>query len=286
MINKLEIGRFEAYFNIIKLSYFYQKMFCFTQIEQSFIESNAYKDIISDKTALEYFEKIKNIASNFDSFGSIIYGSDKYPKKLLDLKDKLFLLYFLGNYELINKPSIAIIGSRNASFKGLKRASKITKMLVKNGFVIISGLAEGIDTAVHKACIEENGKTIAVIGTPLNHCYPASNKSLMQEMAKNHLLISQIPFIRYNKMDLELRKKFFPERNKTMSALANATLIIEARDKSGTLTQARAALEQGRPLFILNNNFDNPNLEWPHEFEAMGAIRVNRLDDILINISY
>jgi DNA processing protein len=192
----------------------------------------------------------------------------------------------MGNAELMNKPSIAIIGSRAASIDGLKRASKLTKMLVKNGFVIISGLAEGIDTAVHQACLKENGQTIAVIGTPLNYCYPNNNKDLMQEIAKNHLVISQIPFIRYEKMDLKIKSKFFPERNKTMSAISDATVIVEASDRSGTLTQARAALDQGRPLFILQNNFENTYLEWPKEFEQKGAIRVKNIDDILINISY
>ncbi|WP_397599201.1 DNA-processing protein DprA [Silvanigrella sp.] len=285
MNNKLEIGRYEAFFEQ-EINHYYQLTDSFKMIEENFIDSDSIKELVKEDIALKYFEEIKSMTKDLNSFESIIYGKDNYPKKLLDLNTKLYLLYYMGKYELINKPSIAIIGSRDASNEGLKRASKISKMLVKKGFVIISGLAEGIDTAAHKACLEENGQTIAVIGTSLNHCYPLNNKDLMNEIAKNHLLISQVPFIIYERLKIPFKKRFFIERNKTMSALANGTIIVEARDRSGTLSNARTVLKQGRPLFILNNNFENSNLQWPHELEALGAIRVKNIEDILINLSY
>jgi DNA processing protein len=286
MKNEFEIGRYEALFDKIEIKYCFKVLFCYKRIHEILTDYNLLNELVSKETILKYSESVKFISKDLLNFGSIIYGSEMYPKKLMDLVNKLHLIYYMGNAELMNKPSIAIIGSRAASIDGLKRASKLTKMLVKNGFVIISGLAEGIDTAVHQACLKENGQTIAVIGTPLNYCYPNNNKDLMQEIAKNHLVISQIPFIRYEKMDLKIKSKFFPERNKTMSAISDATVIVEASDRSGTLTQARAALDQGRPLFILQNNFENTYLEWPKEFEQKGAIRVKNIDDILINISY
>ena len=111
--------------------------------------------------------------------------------------------------------------------------------------------------------LEEGGRTIGVIGTPLTSVYPKQNAALQEKIAQEHLLISQVPFKRYSEQDFRLNRSFFPERNVTMSALSDATIIVEASDTSGTLYQARAALRQKRKLFILNNCFENASLKWP-----------------------
>ena len=129
--------------------------------------------------------------------------------------------------------------------------------------------------------IEQGGKTIAVIGTSIADVYPKRNKALQQEIAKNHLLISQIPIVRYANQDYRLNRQFFPERNATMSALAQGTVIVEAADRSGTLTQAKAALKQGRLLFILDSCFENTSWSWPRNYEQLGAIRVKQVTDII-----
>lgn len=153
-------------------------------------------------------------------------------------------------------------------------------MLVNDDFTTISGLAKGIDTHAHKTAIQNGGKTIAVLGTPLNKYYPRENKYLQQEIAKNHLLISQVPFWHYTEESYFNNRLFFPERNKTMSALSEATVIVEASETSGTLIQARAALYQKRKLFILDNNFKNPKISWPYRLKNKGAIRVREYEDI------
>ena len=147
------------------------------------------------------------------------------------------------------------------------------KRLVKDKVIIVSGLARGIDTVAHKATIENGGFTIGVIGTPLNCFYPPENQDLQNKIANDYLLISQVPFSRYSKQTYRENRLFFPERNITMSALTEATIIVEAGETSGTLIQAKAALEQKRKLFILDNNFLNPDLSWPRKFEEKGAIR-------------
>jgi len=177
-----------------------------------------------------------------------------------------------------------VVGSRTCTKEGLIRARKLAKMLVANGYTIISGLAKGIDAAAMAAAIEENGHVIGVIGTPIDEYYPKENAALQRIVAQQHLLISQVPFYRYAHEPFVSHKYFFPERNKTMSALSEATVIVEAADTSGTLTQARACLEQDRKLFILNSCFEQSDLKWPHNYEKRGAIRVNNIEDILEHI--
>ncbi len=235
---------------------------------------NEYINILKDKIFSN-----ENIKTNI-----IINNTIDYPTKLRQAIEPIEMLYYSGNLDLINSPSIAIVGSRKPSDEGLKRASQIVKLLINDGFTIVSGLAEGIDTQAHKTALKYEGRTIAVIGTPLNTFYPKQNKELQELIAKKHLLISQVPFVRYEQQTFIGNKLFFPERNKTMSAITKATIIIEASDTSGTLIQARAAINQGRKLFILQSCFEKTSITWPAKFEKMGAIRVKTYDDIINNL--
>ncbi|WP_264566177.1 DNA-processing protein DprA [Flavobacterium sp. N3904] len=234
----------------------------------------------------EYAMLLKDIIFNNENIKTniLINNTIDYPVKLRDALEPIEVLYYSGNLDYINSPSIAIVGSRKPSEDGLKRTSQIVKLLVKDNFTIVSGLAEGIDTQAHKMALQNEGRTIAVVGTPLNVFYPKQNKSLQEYIAKNHLLISQVPFIRYENQTFLGNKLFFPERNKTMSAITQATIIIEASDTSGTLIQAKAALNQGRKLFILQSCFEKTTISWPEKFEKLGAIRVRTYDDIKSNL--
>lgn len=208
-----------------------------------------------------------------------------YPSRLRDASNPIELLYYKGDWNLLNYSKIvSIVGSRKPSFDGMRRARKLVNLLVNDGYIIMSGLAEGIDTIAHTSALEFGGRTIAVIGTPINQCYPKKNKHLQDEVSKHHLLISQVPFERYKKQDYRLNRFFFPERNATMSALSQATIIIEAGETSGTLTQAKAAIAQGRKLFILENNFLNTRITWPTKFNNKGAVRLKTYEDFLDNM--
>jgi DNA processing protein len=142
-----------------------------------------------------------------------------------------------------------------------------------------------VDTAAHETAIAAGGRTIAVIGTPLSHVYPRENAELQRKIAREFLLITQVPLRRYESQDFRRNRFFFPERNITMSALTEATIIVEAGETSGTLIQARAALQQGRKLFILDSCFRNKKLTWPQKFADKGAIRVMDYDDIRRHLS-
>lgn len=234
----------------------------------------------------EYSKLLKEKIFNNENIKTnlLINNTIDYPSKLRDAIEPIEVLYYSGNLDYINSPSIAIVGSRKPSEEGLRRTSQIVKLLVNDNFTIVSGLAEGIDTQAHTQALKFGGRTIAVVGTPLNIFYPKQNKSLQEFIAKNHLLISQVPFVRYDNQTFLGNKLFFPERNKTMSAITQATIIIEASDTSGTLIQAKAALNQGRKLFILQSCFEKTTITWPLRFEKLGAIRVRTYDDIKNNL--
>ena len=213
-------------------------------------------------------------------FGVRINGAGEYPLKLRDAQYPVELLYYRGWWDLVETRSVAIVGSRKPSEEGLRRTEQLVRELVRDGFTVVSGLATGIDTAAHLTAIANKAKTIAVIGTPLSECYPKENKDLQEYIAQKHLLISQVPVCRYVEQDYRANRLFFPERNITMSALTEATIIVEASDTSGTLIQARAAIRQKRKLFILDSCFQRSDLTWPETYLRRGAIRVKDYGDI------
>jgi DNA processing protein len=192
-------------------------------------------------------------------------------------------LFHLGNFDLISeKRRISVVGSRKVSADGIKRTKIITKKLVENGFIVVSGLAEGVDSIAHQTAIENNGKTIAVVGTPLNKVYPKKNEKLFLEITKNHLAISQFP------IGYPFLKKNFPMRNRTMALISDATIIIEASEKSGTKHQGWEALRLGRSLFILESVVKDSRMKWPKEMIEYGAQVLNRknFSDSLETIPY
>ena len=206
-------------------------------------------------------------------YGVRVHGAGEYPQKLRDAAHPIELLYYQGWWDLAVSRSVAVVGTRNPTRDGIARTKKLVKALVKDDFTIVSGLAAGIDTVTHETAIAEGGRTIAVIGTPLSEVYPRENAPLQRKIASEFLVITQVPVKRYERQDYRKNRLFFPERNITMSALTEATIIVEAGETSGTLIQARAALQQGRELFILDNCF-RKGLSWPQKFADKGAVRV------------
>lgn len=240
-------------------------------------------DFVSPEEARSFADKTIGLLEKggVRKFGIQVHGTEEYPKRLRDAWHPIELLYYQGWWDLVHYPRlVAVVGTRNPSEQGVKRARKLVSLLVKDNFGIVSGLAKGVDTVAHETAINAGGFTIAVIGTPLNSTYPQENFSLQRRIAEKYLLISQIPVYRYSQQTYKGNRLFFPERNITMSALTEATVIVEAGETSGTLTQARAAIAQGRKLFILDNCFQNQSLTWPRRFEEQGAIRVRDYDDI------
>jgi DNA processing protein len=218
--------------------------------------------------------------AGIDRFGVRIHRAGDYPQRLRAAEYPVELLYFRGWWDLIETRLVAIVGTRHPSEEGKQRAAELARSLVLDKFTIVSGLAAGIDTVAHRTAIEFGGWTIGVLGTALHHSYPAENSDLQRIIAEEYLLISQVPIVQYSRWSPRTNRFFFPQRNITMSALTEATIIVEASDTSGTLIQARAAVAQGRKLFVLDSCFANPSITWPGRFEAMGAMRVKDYSDI------
>ena len=218
-------------------------------------------------------------------FGVRVHGACEYPERLRDAQHPVEVLYYRGFWDLVYTRSVAIVGTRKPSPEGEARTRRLVRNLVEDDFTIVSGLAAGVDTVAHTTALDLGGRTIAVIGTPLSFAYPRANVDLQQRIGEKFLVISQVPVKRWESQDHRLNRFFFPERNITMSALTEATIIVEAGETSGTLIQARAALAQKRKLFILESNFDRPGLTWPHRFEEKGAIRVRSYSDVKRHLS-
>jgi DNA processing protein len=170
-------------------------------------------------------------------------------------------------------PRVSIVGSRKASPEGLSDARRIAKILVEKDVVIVSGLAEGIDTAAHETSIETRGRTIAVLGTPLNKTFPQKNFKLQQEIMRHHLAISEFPLGHHT-----IRKDFVA-RNRTMALISDATIIVEALETSGSRHQGWEALRLGRSVFIWKSIL-NKQLKWPGEMIRYGAIELSDPADV------
>jgi DNA processing protein len=236
----------------------------------------------AEECANQVFALLKERGVN--RFGIRVHHAGDYPPKLRDAKYPVELLYYRGAWELTESKSLAIVGTREATADGIARTTRLARELVGGDYTVVSGLAAGIDTAAHTAAIEAGGRTIAVIGTPIGEVYPRENRDLQNRISSEFLVISQVPVLRYQRQKPPQNRLFFPERNVTMSALTEGTIIVEAGETSGTLIQARAALHQGRKLFILDSCFQRSDITWPARLAEQGAIRVREPDDIWRNL--
>ena len=244
--------------------------------------NNLPSNFVNPEQAAKRAQEVLRIlqSKRIDDARFIVQGTMEYPEELRAARYPVQFLYYRGSLDLLYMPlRVALVGSREASDEGIRRARKLAKCLVNDRVVVVSGLASGIDTAAHTAALEAGGQTIGVIGTPISETYPRENSELQEHIARNHLLVSQVPIIRYMRQSPKWNRLFFPERNATMSALTQATVIVEAGETSGSLIQGRAALDQGRKLFILESCF-HLGLKWPERLQAAGAIRVSEYEEI------
>ena len=206
----------------------------------------------------------------------ITIENSMYPEKLRRIYDPPKELYYVGDINLLNNNSIAIIGCRSASLYGLKVAKLFANGLSKNGFTIVSGLAYGIDGEAHKYSLKKKGKTIAVLGSGLDIIYPQVNTELCKEIIDNGgLVISEFP------LGTKPTKENFPKRNRIISALSDGVIVIEAKKKSGTMITVDFALEHGKDVFAVPGNIDSLNSEGTNSLLKQGAIMVTSYQDII-----
>lgn len=186
-------------------------------------------------------------------------------------------LFVAGNVDILRKAGrIAVIGSREATLFGQRRAAKLVKLLVDKGIVVVSGLANGIDTIVHETAINYKGTTIAVLGTPLDKNYPSKNTKLQKLIMTDHLAVSQFS------VGSSIQRSNFPARNRTMALLSDVSVIVEAGEFSGCRSQGWETLRLRRPLFILQSLIDNASFEWPKKMIKCGAQVLS--DDTIDNL--
>ena len=230
-------------------------------------------------------EKFLNdeLSDEFKNFSIVVNKGFQYPENLRH-QYPIGLFYCKGNLDILETNCISIVGARKATARGIQKAKMIARKLCEKNYTIVSGLALGIDTAAHQAAIESGGRTIGVIGTPINECYPKQNKKLQNKIAGKFLLVSQVPFYKYAREPFTHHRFHFPRRNMTMASISLATVIIESSDTSGSLIQAKECLRQGKKLFILDSCFKNPKIKWPDTFKNKGAISIKTAADIVKHI--
>jgi DNA processing protein len=210
-------------------------------------------------------------------FGINLVGiiDDDYPDSLRHIYNPPVILYYKGNLSLQDRSSIAIVGSRKASYQGIRSTEQITRGLVSAGFSVVSGLARGIDTAAHRAAVESGGRTVAVLGSGLNVIYPRENRMLAEKIQDAGMIISEYP------LDTPPHAGNFPQRNRIISGLSLGVLVVEAGEKSGALITADFALEQGRDVFALPGNINSNVSKGSNNLIKQGAKLVTEVNDIL-----
>lgn len=214
------------------------------------------------------------------AFCMLIPGMADYPTRLREAAYPVEALYCQGDPGILRRRSVAIVGTRRPSLAGAQHAEQLARHVAQAGFTVLSGLAEGIDTRAHRAAVEAGGSTAAVLGTPLTGVHPPGNVDLQRRLARDFLVVSQVPIVRYARQSASMNRQFFRDRDATLAALADAVIVVEAGDRSGALICARHALEQGRRVFIPDSCCRNAALAWPQRLIRRGAVRVREIGEI------
>lgn len=218
----------------------------------------------------------KQLLTNISECTLLPLWHPSYPKLLRSIPDAPLLLYAKGDLKLLRMESyLSIVGTRKCSNLALASVKKVLPPLLDEGFVIVSGMAEGVDSIAHDLTVELGGKTIAILGFGFQYCYPNANQPLMETLAQKHLLLSEYP------PHIPPRKWHFPERNRIISGLSFGTLVVEAKERSGTLITVDQALEQGREVFAIPGSIVNDVSSGCNKMIQDGAKLVQNAHDIL-----
>ena len=200
---------------------------------------------------------------------------EDYPENLRNIFDPPPVLFYKGQPEALNKKSIAIVGTRKPSSYGIEVADRFAKELAGLGFVVVSGMAYGIDTAAHKGALEAKAETIAVFGCGIDKVYPAENIRLAESVAESGCLVSEFS------PGTPTSHWTFPQRNRIISGLSMGVIVVEGAQDSGSLITAKLALEQGREVFAVPGQIENQNSKGPHWLIKQGAKLVESVEDVL-----
>lgn len=205
----------------------------------------------------------------------VAVGDAAYPPLLLETADPPLLLYTQGRVELLQAPSLAVVGSRNPTAQGSDNARAFARHLSQARLTVVSGLALGIDGAAHEGALDGPGSTIAVMGTGADRIYPARHRALAHRIAEHGLLLTEFD------LGMPPLAENFPQRNRIIAGLARGTLVVEAALPSGSLSTARAAVEAGREVFAIPGSIHSPQSRGCHALIKQGAKLVEAAEDIL-----
>ena len=237
------------------------------------IKERSLLKIISSRTD-EFMENtLSFIEKNNIHFIGIC--DENYPDLLRDIYNPPIGLYMLGKMPDKNKKRISVVGSRECSSYGSKIAYKTSMELVKAGAVVVSGMAEGIDSIAHKGALDGEGETIAVLGNGVDICYPVSNSNIREKIIQNGCIISEYP------PKTQPLAYHFPARNRIISGISDATLVVEAKEKSGTLITVEEAFKQGRYVFSVPGNINSERSAGTNQLLKQGVRVFTETDDIL-----
>ena len=227
-----------------------------------------------------YVDEQLRLAEEFDT-QIIVSGEKDYPRLLKKTTDMPPVLFVRGHFVLTQKNAVALVGTRNASLNGRSFARRLALDLAQKDYVVVSGMAKGIDTAAHEGALGADigmGGTIAVVGTPLNEVYPAENDALFKQICERGCVLSELPF------GSPTSPQNFPRRNRIISGLSKGVCVVEAQGKSGSLITARLAKEQERLLFAVPGFPLDARSEGPNKLIKQGATLVENATDILYEL--
>ena len=240
-------------------------------------------ECITEILKKEYREGIDRFEDymNKNRIKMITMFDKEYPDNLRKIYDKPILLFAKGNIDLLKEKCVAIVGTRCCSNYGKEVANNVSYNLAKENICIVSGLAKGIDSISHNAALNANGRTIAVIGCGLDYVYPYENKNLYERIINNNSLI-----VTEHIIGTKPEKLNFPARNRIISALSKAIIVVEAKEKSGALITAEFGLEHGKEVFAVPGNINNRNSIGTNNLIKDGANVLTDYMDVLEFCNY
>lgn len=245
----------------------------------AFLPTSLQETLYEDLHSSSIQEQFKHYSSNH--IHAITFFDEDYPELLKETYEPPWVFYGKGNLNLLKRDlRLAVVGSRQPTNYGKIAIEALFPKLIEKEFIMVSGLATGIDTMVHETAMNLGGKTIAVIAGGIYHIYPKQNSHLALEMMRNHLVISEYP------PHTKPSRWHFPMRNRIISGMSRGTFIVEARHHSGSLITANYAVQEGREVFALPGNIFSPNSIGTNELIQQGAKLVQTADDILDEFSY
>lgn len=242
-------------------------------------QATAFKRMDAVKEALKR-EGLKRKKERLHQTGTKICTiiDEDYPQLLKEMYQPPLVLYYQGDWSLTKKNMLGVVGSRIISDYGKKVVKDIIPSIVTAGVVTVSGLAKGIDYEVHKQTLETGGRSIAIIGTGLDRFYPSQNRELQLHMATDHLVISEYP------LGTGPQKLHFPMRNRIIAGMSQGVLVIEAKERSGSLITANLALQENREVFAVPGNILNPAFKGTNQLIQAGAKAVLDYADIALEM--